>query len=82
MSQFRELCLGDGHNGINVLYARQQRELTVYGWYDEARSLEGGEVSLGDFLRELGITLEDCRKALAEPDCIQGVFPEELRRSA
>ena len=53
--------------GISVTYRKRDRRLFFSGWYDSIVGIPGGEVSLDGFLRGLGVTLKDCRKALEEP---------------
>ena len=57
-------------SGIEVTYVKSRRVVNVTGWYDSMVGLvpdEGQNVPLGDFLRGLGVTLADCKRALAEP---------------
>jgi len=52
--------------GIDIRYVKSRRVLQIGGWYDSIVGIEGGEVALGEFLRGLGITAQDCAKALKD----------------
>lgn len=64
MSKPKTIYSSDGRSGVDVTYIRSRRELRMGGWYDSFVGIEPFTLSLGDFLRRLGITLDDCRKAL------------------
>ena len=51
-------------SGIEIAYTRSVKDLYFYGWYDTFVGIEGGKIKLECFLKELGITLKDCQKAL------------------
>lgn len=52
-------------SGIDITYYKSKREIEVRGWYDGFVGIEGGRISLGEFLTQLGITLKDCEKELS-----------------
>lgn len=53
-------------SGITITYTKSRRCIYASGYYDIFVGIEGGEISLADFLMGLGITLSDCKKALGE----------------
>lgn len=55
-----------GSSGITVSYVKRRRAVGVYGWYDSFVGLEGGEMSLSDFLAQLGVSDADLRYVLRE----------------
>jgi len=59
-----KISSNDDRSGIVVEYVRRRRVLGLYGWYDNFVGIEGDEIALGDFLKRLGITVDDVRKEL------------------
>ena len=57
---------GEGDSGIDVTYFKGRRELSIGGWYDGTVGIESRIVPLGDFLRDLGVTLKDVEKSLGD----------------
>ncbi|HZO88295.1 MAG TPA: hypothetical protein VFB38_08140 [Chthonomonadaceae bacterium] len=52
--------------GIQMIYMPDRQLIRMDGWYNGRQgTLQPIELPLGDLLRGLGITLEDCRQALA-----------------
>jgi hypothetical protein len=60
-----EIKQGD-RSGVGVYYVKSRQHLSIGGWYDTMCGIEPLELSLGEFLRRLGITAKDCEKALKE----------------
>lgn len=54
----------DEREGVQAAYYYRESVLTLSGWYDTMVGINPVEMTLEDFLRDLGITLEDCRNAL------------------
>lgn len=53
-------------NGIDITFTPSQSKIDISGWYDSFVGIEGRSLSLRDFLDELGITLNHCKKAFSE----------------
>lgn len=51
-------------SGISLTYYTTLREVEIAGWYDSFVGIEGERMPLGAFLARLGITLQDCERAL------------------
>lgn len=52
------------HAGIDISFTKSRQVFCISGWYDSICGIESTEKTLGEFLKEFGITLKDCRKAL------------------
>ena len=55
----KSIKLGNRSSGIEVAYVKSKRVIRLGGWYDSFVAIEGGEMPLGEFLRQLGITTKD-----------------------
>ena len=68
MGKPRQIVISDswGHSGISIEYTKCRRELYFFGWYDSYVGIEGGAMTLCDFLDTLGITLKDVEKSYEE----------------
>lgn len=67
MATPKDLTFGaNQRSGVQVVYTKSRRALSVRGWYDGFVGIEGGEVSLATFLNRLGITAQDCARALTD----------------
>lgn len=64
----QRLTTGDGREGVDVTYVKRGRRITLGGWYDGMVGMEPCTFTLGEFLTTLGITVDDCRKALGGQD--------------
>lgn len=53
-------------SGIDITYYTTKRELVIGGWYDGFVGIPSTSIGLGAFLRRLGITEKDVRRALAD----------------
>jgi len=53
-------------SGIAITYTPSARRIDVSGWYDSCVGIEGASMRLGEFLRELGISEQDCRRELKQ----------------
>lgn len=53
-----------GRSGVEVAYVKSRGVLRIGGWYDSFVGIEGEEISLRDFLFQLGITANDVVRAL------------------
>ena len=53
-------------SGIDITYYKTKRKLSIGGWYYGCVGIESKTMSLGEFLKELGITEKDIKKALSE----------------
>jgi hypothetical protein len=56
----------EASNGVTVTYQKRRRKIRLRGWFDHIVGTEPLEVSLGAFLTQLNISLDDIQKALAE----------------
>ena len=56
----------DGYDGAIIITKRKDNTIVFASTYDDSCTGAGGEISLNEFLSKLNITLEDCKKALAE----------------
>ena len=61
----KRITFGAGREGIDITYVKSRGVLQVGGWYDSMVALEGGEITLRDFLTRLGIDRKAVDKALA-----------------
>ena len=63
------ICPPDAdRSGIQVRFTKASQSLNISGWYDTFVGIEPTTISLRDFLKQLGITEAQCRKALAETE--------------
>lgn len=60
----RVLYMGTASSGVDVEYHKTKRMLSIGGWYDHVVGIPATQIPLGEFLRGLGVTKEDCIKAL------------------
>ncbi len=51
-------------SGIDITYTGRKRLLDIGGWYDGNVGLQGRQLSLTEFCRELGITAADLRATI------------------
>lgn len=58
--------IGTDNSGISIVYYKSKRRLWITGWYDHYVGIEGASMSLGRFLRDLGIDEKAVVKALQE----------------
>jgi len=56
--------LGDERSGIQVEYIKRRKALYLFGWYDHCVGIEGGEIALLDFCKQLGINGKDLKELL------------------
>ena len=63
----QKIDIGGRNSGISVSYLKSRRILYISGYYDSMIGIEGAEMSLGEFLKALGISLKDCEKELEKP---------------
>lgn len=63
----QRIDVGSAASGITVEYIKRRRAIYLHGHYDHFVGIEGVEIALGDFLRQLGVTLPDCCAALTGP---------------
>ena len=54
-------------SGVDVSYRKRDRALFIGGWYDHMVGIPTVQIGLAEFLRGLGVTDADCRRALKEP---------------
>jgi len=54
--------------GMRVKWKPAENVLEFDGWYDGSNTIEGRRMYLFQFFNELGITEEDCRKALSSQE--------------
>ena len=47
--------IGDEYSGIQVTYCKSRNELSFFGWYDHYVGIEGGTISVPEFMEKLGI---------------------------
>ena len=62
----KTITLGTENSGITVTWTPSAKRLDVSGWYDGMVGIEGRSLTLAEFLKELGITEKDVRKAFKE----------------
>ncbi len=63
----KDFCAGDwARSGVHIEYMKTCRQFYIGGWYDGSVGIGSERISLGDFLRAFGITLEDCERALKD----------------
>ena len=43
-------------NGISITYIKSRKMLRIFGWYGSTGLMDSYEISLKDFLAQLGIT--------------------------
>ena len=60
--------------GIEASYDRSDNAIAFTGYYDHYASLGTHTVHLGTFLKELDITIDDCKRALDEIELVQCRF--------
>jgi hypothetical protein len=54
------------NSGIMIEYVFGTQMIYISGWYDTFVGIEGTEMKLGDFLKELGVKPKDLRKILLQ----------------
>jgi hypothetical protein len=59
---------GPSTSGITIKYHPDKKMIEISGWHRDVFETRGGEISLGDFLRELGITRSDVSEQKLEGD--------------
>jgi hypothetical protein len=52
------------NSGVDITYTKSSRKLSIGGWHDGTVGIESKEISLKEFMNELGITLNDVKKEL------------------
>lgn len=62
----RSLFTGEQWAGVEAAYDKERRLVTLSGWYDTSVGIAPETITLTQFLFDLGITVGDCRKALAD----------------
>ena len=50
-------------SGISVTWTPSVQRISISGWYDQVVGIEGGHMTLRQFMDKLGITNADCAKA-------------------
>ncbi len=55
MGQPKQIEFGTKYSGIQITYIKSKKILHFFGWYDGNTGIEGGELSLDDFCKQLGI---------------------------
>lgn len=55
---------GDDSAGVRVEYVKSRRYIYLGGWFDHIAGIQSEGMSLGEFLRRLGVTLKDCEREL------------------
>lgn len=55
----KRIDLGADSNGISIEYIKSRKSLHISGWYDHCVGIEGKEISLEDFCKQLGIKQKD-----------------------
>ena len=53
-------------SGIKIHYTKSRKTIDVFGWYDRIVGIEGGEISLLDFIKQLEISVKDLKKVIKE----------------
>jgi hypothetical protein len=53
-----------GRSGIGVAYTKSRKTISISGWYDGSVYIEGAEVSLIEFIKNVGIPKEDLEYAI------------------
>lgn len=59
-----QFLTSEKYAGVDVTYDKRDQTVTLSGWYDTHVGIAPETVTLARFLRALGVTVEDCRKAL------------------
>lgn len=63
MAKPKEITSGDGSSGVSVTYIKSRGQIWVNGWYDTFGGIQGIDMPLSEFFKQLGITEADCKKA-------------------
>ena len=58
----------DSHAGIDIIWTRSSRRLSVCGWYDSMVDIEGETVRDVEFFQRIGMTAADLRRAANDLD--------------
>jgi len=66
----KTIYTGDRFSGVDITYTKSRGMLSIGGWYDECVGIGNQEVSLKDFLEQLGIDEKELKKRLTNKSSV------------
>ena len=57
MAKSKRIEIGNANSGIIIEYIKSRKVLYIRGYYDHCVGMQGKEILLSDFIKELGIDL-------------------------
>lgn len=58
MGNPKRIEMGDSDSGICIEYVASRKVFYIWGWYGHFVGIEGGEISLEEFYKKLGIKVK------------------------
>lgn len=55
MGKIKRIEIGSSNSGIVIEYIKSRKTLSIWGYYDDCAGIEGKEITLLDFMEQLGI---------------------------
>lgn len=68
----KNIRLGNEYCGVSVHYSNSKKQIDVHAFHEGGVELDGGSISLREFLYRLGITKEHCFEAFEEIEAVYG----------
>jgi hypothetical protein len=58
-NQPKKIEIGDSSSGIQVVYVKSKKRISLFGWYDHYVGIQGGSMPIKEFCEKLNITAKD-----------------------
>lgn len=66
MSFPKTYYMGNDGSGIDITYTKSRKSLWISGWFDHCVGIEGTELSLLDFIKNVGIPVKDLKLVIKQ----------------